>query len=248
MRYKLGKLPARKNSISFRLKDYLSIPSLPIPPVSVNHQDTISNWQMLGNDQYGDCVWAGAGHETMLWTKNGGKLAPINEKDVLAAYTAVTGFNPNDPSTDQGTDMQLAASYRQKTGIVDNSGKYHRVVAYLSLTPGNYEELKHSIYLFENAGIGWQLPESAQDQTQEGKAWSIVSNSPIEGGHYTPAMGYDAKYIYIITWGQVQKVEWAFFDKYCDEALVYFSDDMLNNGKSLEGFNVTQLQEDLKAL
>lgn len=245
---KLGKLPATKNSVSFRLRDYLLLSKLPGAPVSVDHYSAIKDWQMLGNDQYGDCVWAGAGHETMLWNKDGGNVVVMTDKNVLSDYTAVTGFNPNDPSTDSGTDMGVAASYRRKTGVVDATSKRHKVDAYLSLTPGNREELMQAIYLFENVGIGWEFPASAMEQFNAGKPWTVVNGSKIEGGHYTPALGYDKDYIYIVTWGKVQAVAWSFFDKYCDEAIVYLSSEMLKNGKSLEGFNNQQLITDLKGL
>lgn len=245
---KLGKLPAVKNSVSLRLRDYLSLVKLPVPPQTVDHEHAVLNWQMLGNDEYGDCVWAGAAHETMMWGKNAGRTIMITTADVLKDYSADTGFNPNNPATDQGTDVAKAAKYRRKTGILDVSGARHKVQAYLAITPGNREELKQAIYLFENVGIGWQLPASAQQQFLNGEPWSVVAGSQIEGGHYTPAVGYDANYVYIVTWAKVQRVEWAFFDKYCDEAITYLSAEMLTNGKSMEGFSASQLQSDLSAL
>lgn len=248
MSLKLGKLPAIKNSVSFRLRDYLSLSKLPEAPTSVNHEKVQIVWGMLGNDQYGDCVWAGAGHETMLWNKDGGVTVNITSANALSDYSAVTGFNPNNPNSDKGTDMSAAAKYRQKTGVVDDLNTRHKVAAYLSITPGNREELKQAVYLFENAGVGIEFPGSAMTQFNAGKPWSVVKGSAIEGGHYIPAIGYDDEYIYIVTWGKVQRMEWAFFDKYCDEAIVYLSDEMIKGGKSIEGFNVTQLITDLKGL
>lgn len=86
------------------------------------------------------------------------------------------------------------------------------------------------------------------DQFNAGKAWTVVKGSPIDGGHYVPAIGYDSRYVYVVTWGKVQKMSWGFFAKYCDEAIAYLSTEMLLNGKSLEGFDVNQLNADLSAL
>jgi hypothetical protein len=61
-------------------------------------------------------------------------------------------------------------------------------------------------------------------------------------------VGYDGRYLYVVTWGKLQKMSWGFFRKYCDEAVVYLSSEMLVAGKSLEGFNATQLQADLGQL
>jgi hypothetical protein len=246
---KLGKLPARKGAVKFKLANYLKLSSLPTPPSKAGHHALVIDWEgMLGNDRYGDCVFAGAAHETILWGKEGGLNTTFTDKAVLSDYSAVTGFNPNDPNTDQGTDMQVAASYRRKTGVVDANGKRHKVGAYLAVTPGNVTQIKQAIYLFSNVGVGFQFPASAMTQFNNGKAWTIVSKSPIDGGHYVPAVGYDSRYLYVITWGKVQKMSWGFFKKYCDEAVVYLSSEMLTNGKSLEGFDAVQLQADLSQL
>jgi len=246
MQYKLGKLPARKGAIKFELAHYLNLPTLVLPK-TFGHQKLENEWQMLGNDQYGDCVWAGAGHETMLWNLEAGKTVTITTANALSDYAKVTGFNPNDPNTDQGTDMQVAASYRLKTGVVDAQGQRHKVGAYLAIKLGDTTLLKQAMYLFGSVGIGIEFPQSAMDQFNAGKPWSVVK-STVEGGHYIPAVGYDAKYIYVVTWGKCIKMTWGFFKKYADEAIVYLSEEMLKNGTSLEGFNLAQLQADLKAL
>lgn len=246
---KLGKLPARKDSILFKLVKYLTLSALPTPPKKAGHLALIVDWEgMLGNDQYGDCVFAGAAHETILWGKEGGKNVAFTAADALADYSAVTGFNPNDPNSDKGTDMQVAASYRRKTGVRDHNGSRHKVDAYLAIAAGSVDEVKQAVYLFSNVGVGFQFPASAMAQFNAGKAWTVVSKSPIEGGHYVPVVGYDSRYLYVVTWGKVQKMSWGFFKKYCDEAVVYLSSEMLTNGKSLEGFDATQLQADLGQL
>lgn len=245
---KLGKLPARKNSVLFSLRDYLNVSTLPTPPKTVSHQNLISSYGMLGNDKYGDCVLAGAAHETMLWNKEAKKDVIFTVTDVLGDYSSITGFNPNDPNSDQGTDMQVAAAYRRKTGVVDSNGIRHKVLAYLAITPGNKLELKQAVYLFANVGVGFQFPKSAMSQFNAGKPWTVVSSSPIEGGHYVPAVGYDSKYIYVVTWGKIQKMSFSFFTRYCDEAVVYLSEEFLTQGKSPEGFDVTALTSDLSKL
>ena len=246
--YKLGKLPAVKDSVSFRLRDYLKLSSLPNPPQAGGHQNLVTEHYMFGNDQYGDCVCAEAGHTTIQWNIEAGKAVNISTDNVLEMYSEITGFNPNDPSTDQGTNMADAAKWRAKTGLLDAYGNRHKISAYLALTPGNIEELKQAIYLFSCVGIGWELPSSAQEQFQRGEPWTVVNGSSIEGGHDTAAVGYDPNYLYIITWGQVQKVSWGFYSKYMDEGICYFSEEFLANGKSPEGFDIDQLQKDLAEL
>lgn len=248
MSFKLGKLPAIKNSVSFRLRDYLSLSKLPTAPKSAGHKNLVTEHNMFGNDTVGDCTCADVGHTTIYWNKEADKKVDVTTENVLALYSDITGYNPDDPSTDQGADMATVAKYQQKTGFVDAKGEVHKIAAYLSITPGNFEELRQSIYLFGACSIGWELPESAQTQFTDGKPWSVVKSSQIDGGHDTVAVDYDGDYLYVITWGKVQRVEWTFVSKYMDEGIVKFSEEMLQDGESLEGFNAAQLQTDLKAL
>ena len=248
--FKLGKTPAREDAVSFKLQTYLDTAVLPSPPKRYTKHDTMVTqpWSMLGNDAWGDCVFAGAAHETMLWNAEANSTVTFTDQAVLSDYSAVTGFDPSDPATDKGTDMQVAASYRRRTGVVDGAGNRHQVAAYLAIQPSGETDLKTAIYLFSNAGIGIRFPGSAMDQFKAGKPWTVVAGAAIEGGHYVPAIGYDSRYVYVVTWGRLQKMSWQFFTQYCDEALCYLSTEMLTDGKNLEGFDVAQLQADLAKL
>lgn len=203
---------------------------------------------MLGNDQYGDCVWAGGDHEHIYWNKEANKAVTFTEKTALADYAKCTGFNPNDPNTDQGTDMQVAASYRLKTGLIDTSGTRHKIGAYVALTTGDTTQLKQAIYLFGVVGVGINFPASAMTQFNDGKPWTVISKSSIQGGHYIPVVGYDSKYFYLVTWGKLIKMSYGFFEKYNDESICYLDSEMMTSGLSPAGFNVTQLTADLKVV
>lgn len=243
---KLGKLPARKDAVKLKLVDYLG--QLPAPPAKYNHTALETNqWQMLGNDTVGDCVLAGAGHETMLWNAEANKTVSITTQNAISDYSAITGYNPKDPNSDQGTDMQVAASYRKKTGVIDSKGIRHKVGAYLAVTPSK-ALFKQAMYIFGTVGVGIQFPASAMTQFNDNKNWTVVKSSKIEGGHYIPAVGYDSRYVYVVTWGKLIKATWGFIEKYCDEAVVYLSPEFLVGGKSLEGFNLQDLTSDLASL
>lgn len=246
--FKLGKLPARQDAIKFKLSTYEKA-ALPTPPKTYGHQKLITTWNMYGNDQYGDCVFAGAGHEHLLWNKEAGKDVVFTDSTILEGYSAVTGFNPNDPSTDNGTDMEMAAKWRRKVGLLNAKGGRHKIGAYLAINKGDIDQIKKAAYRYSAVGIGIQFPASAMNQFNAGKAWTVVKNSPIEGGHYVPVVGYNSKYIYIVTWGKVVPCSYAFIRKYMDEGIVYLSNDFLNNeGKTLEGFDLATLTKDLNSL
>lgn len=245
---KLGKTPARKDAVKLKFRDYIDTDLLPAPPKIFGHETSIQSWQMLGNDEFGDCVWAGAGHETMLWNKEAGRDTPFTDRSVLSDYSALTGFDPAHPNTDQGTDMQLAASYRQKVGVLDGTNRRHKVAAYLAITPGDIQEHLLAAYLFGAVGIGLKFPSYAMDQFNAGKPWTKHVIFTIEGGHYVPLVARRDGQLVCVTWGKLQHMTDAFFKAFNDESIVYLSPEMLTNGKSLEGFNLAQLQADLEAI
>ncbi len=249
MTLKLGKTPARPDAVKFKFADYADTATLPKPPAHFGHETLIGSkaWQMLGNDSVGDCVLAGAAHETMMWNLEAGKAVSFTDHAVLSDYSAITGYNPADPNTDQGTDMQAAASYRRKTGVVDAGGNRHQVAAYLAVKPGDVTELYQAMWLFGAVGIGIQFPGTAMDQFNAGKPWSVVRGAAIEGGHYVPVVARRS-HIECVTWGQLQGMTVGFFKHYCDEAICYLSAESLINGKSPELFDYATLQADLAAL
>ena len=192
--------------------------------------------------------WAGAAHETMMLAKEAGNTATFNDAAVLSDYGAATGFEISDPSTDQGTDMQEAAAYRRKTGVLDAGGERHTIAAYLALEPSDLTHLYQAAYLFGAVGIGVQLPQSGLDQFDQRQPWSVVPGSPNEGGHYVPLLGRTAAGLAVVTWGDIQFMSEAFLMTYCDEAVAYVSQECLVNQKSPEGFDYAALLADLKEL
>lgn len=244
---KLGLKPFVHDARDLEFRRYRTGAPLPKHPATFGHEGLIKSWEMLGNDQFGDCVWAGAAHETMLWNAMAGRTVTFTREGVLSDYAACTGFDPKTGRNDNGTDMRAAMKYRQKVGVVDADGKRHKIGAYLWIQPGNFEHFLEAVWLFGACPIGIQVPQSAMDQFNRNQPWSVVAGSPIEGGHYIPAVA-DRTYPEVVTWAKIQPMTKAFYLKYCDTACAIISEEMLTNGKSLEGFDLAALQADLKAL
>ncbi len=246
---KLGKKPARSDVRDLMLSRYVKLPPA---PASFGHALAFRKnaWGMLGNDEFGDCVFAGADHEHMLWTKLAkDRHTPFTTQDALTDYADCTGFSPDDPQSDRGTDMRVAAKYRKAKGVVDRAGKRHKVGAYLFLEPGNWAQLRQAMHLFQCVGIGIQFPDSAFDQFDAGEDWDVVEGAQVEGGHYIPGIGaHDEGHVHVVTWARRIEMTRAFYELYCDETVVYLSEDMLRDGLSPEGFNLEQLKEDLASL
>lgn len=69
-------------------------------------------------------------------------------------------------------------------------------------------------------------------------------------GHCVPAVAYDQRFIYVVTWGAIKTMTWNFYDTYADEAFAVLSPDWINQklGTSPSGFNMAALQADLEAV
>ena len=171
----------------------------------------------------------------------------IPDSAVLHAYEAVSGYKPADPSTDVGAGVRDVLKYRVKTGIIDATGRRHKIGAYVKLDTGNWSQMLEALYLFGAVGIGWQFPDSAMDQFNRGEIWSVVDGANVSGGHYTPLVAERA-HGEVVTWGRIQGFTTNFLRDYCDEAWTMLSPEMLTAGKSIEGFSLAQLQTDLARL
>lgn len=218
----LGKLPSQPARPKLRFAALTS--GLPPAPATADWYSEVADWPMYLNDQYGDCVWAGFGHHIEQITRYGqGATVEITDQDVETGYES-TGFNPDDPSTDNGTVVEDGLSYWRKTGLAG-----HAITAYAAVDPSNAGEVKQAIGLFGAVGIGFNFPAFAMDQFDAGKPWDVQSkNASIEGGHYVVVVGYDGTYFYVVTWGKIQKMTPAFFRKYVDEAWVIVDDEMVS--------------------
>jgi hypothetical protein len=257
----LGKKPARKDNRDLLFRKYAI--GLPSRPTRWGHGFTFSDWLMLANgpdDSYapgfsgcGDCVIAGGEHETMVWNKIWESvIVNFDGKTAVADYSAITGYNPNDPTTDNGTDPRQAYSYRRSTGLIDSNGQHHMIYAYAALTTGDWNELLEATYLFGAAGIGFQFPNSAWDQFNNGQPWDVVTpDGGIDGGHYVPCVGFGnpaAGDCAVITWGKRQVMTKAFYEQYSDEAYAILSPETIKSGVGPHGFNLQQLEADLAQL
>jgi hypothetical protein len=251
---RLGKKPATHDAQDLLFTKYVDAAQLPPTPAEFGHEKLfpLKGWGMLGNDEWGDCAWAGPAHETMLLSTEGAHPAAFTTAGVLSDYAAGTGFDPKagppgSNPTDQGSDVREVLSYRRKTGIVDAAQKRHKIGAFVKLEPKNLAQIYQAMYLFQTVGIGIEFPGSAMEQFHEGKPWSVVPGAQIEGGHYVCCVAKHQN-IDIVTWGALQQMTVEFFEQYCDEAWAYLSTEDLQKDTDPEGFNLSQLKHDLAAL
>ncbi len=241
--FKFGKLPQRVDRRTIQLKTVFMLQNLPPLPLTydVDSEFTAFNDNhMYGNDVYGDCVMAGRAHMTLRFEDfEQSQVIPITDKDVENEYFAETG------GSDDGLVMLDSLNLWRKSGWTA-AGKVYNIYAYAQLDITNHNELMYSVYLLRGAYVGFNVPQSAMDQFNAGQPWTVVADDGgIVGGHCVYIVGYNQTGPVCVTWGQKQQMNWAFWDKYFDEAYVVIDniDSWMN--PATDPVNISQLQQEL---
>src|SRR5438552_14821435 len=118
---------------------------------------------MMHNYICGDFTFSAAVHMIQCCTANVGNVIVPSDASIIAAYAAITGYNPTTGANDNGAVEIDVLNYWRKTGI---DGR--QIAAYVALEPHNHDQVRESVYLFGGCYIGLSLPVSAQHQ----KVWS----------------------------------------------------------------------------
>jgi len=243
----LAALAPRKSPSSSRplqLSRYLA--SVPPSPLKVywEYKVPADQWNMFGNDSIGDCTCACIAHTLMCATIHTGSMVVPTVEEVVAAYSAITGYVPGDPSTDQGAAIPDVLEYWRKTGIAG-----HQILAWAEVDQTNIEEVRQAIWLFGGVNVGISVYQSMEEQFDQGKAWDQPSGQNL-GGHSVPLFGYGRDGCTCVTWAKLQQMGWGTFSKICSEAYAVVTQDWVDklSGKSYSGFDISQLLADLADL
>ena len=245
MTRKLGRKPndATKRRIVLDAEQLLSVPV--VPPATVDYYSKVPahTWGMDGNQAVGDCTCADVDHEVKSMQVVAGNPEVVStEAQIVAAYSAITGYTPTNPNSDQGAEMQDVRNYWLKTGFRLGTST-DRILLFAELKPVSSTDLiKLALSRFGAIGLGINFPASAMTQFDKGQPWDVVHGSQIEGGHAIALVGYDPDFWYVVTWGQVQKMTPAFFSRYVEEAWVALSSDFVNGVSGSDPFAETLYQ------
>jgi hypothetical protein len=118
----------------------------------------------------------------------------------------------------------------------------------------------HAVYVvgYEKPGVRCQMPgvsepvPGVRDQLtnlRQNRSSTNPETWHLTPGAFSPAPGTEPPTLTCVTWGQLKKMTWAWFEKYCSEAYALVSKDWLNaSGISPNGFDLATLEDDLKAV
>lgn len=236
---KLGKHPKKEDKRNLKLARYMAEGPIVLPlGIDWSYGE---DFPMYANDRVGDCTCAQAGHAILSWTHNSIKQDDITDGQIVAAYSIVTGYNPSDPSSDQGAALLDVLKFWRSDGIGG-----HRITSFAAIDPYNTQELKAAVAWFGGATIGLNIPQSALDQFQQNANWDTVSGS-IVGGHAIRVLGYNNYGPWFVTWSRRMQMTWEFYMGQCDEAYAVLSDNWLEtSGIAPNALDFAELDADLQ--
>lgn len=219
---KLGKLAPERPEGLHMLAFYQTSP-LPTPPAKVE-VPAVANWEMLGNEKYGDCTFAGIVHAKMATAKVLGiNEAVPTEEQVVGSYLNYTH------GQDTGCVEATLLQYWQKNELFGG-----KIAAFAPTDHADLIELKSVIAHYGLAYIGVTLPSVSETQFQNHQPWALThtpADNNIIGGHCIILVGYDETYFYAITWGSVQKIEYTWLQSYMDESWAIITPEIVEKGQ-----------------
>lgn len=250
---KFGRLPAKNDPRTLRLANFVGgVGPLPTAPAAFDwsqKEGVYLDYPVLGNDRYGDCVFASACHCIGTWTGQTGVEQPLLERDALNAYREFTGFREDDPSTDKGAYM-LDTVKEWRTHPIAG----HTIKAFALVNPSDTKLLTIAANHFGGLWTGWGLPAA---WANENELWTV---GPGVGGQWAPwSLGGHAMHVVAVspmgvvvrTWGGLRVITWAAFRVYCDEAFALISHDMwavLQSDRCPSGIDAAGLDAALERL
>jgi hypothetical protein len=250
---------------SLHLENYL-LKSLPNPPATSDYSSAAAAAlsEMYLNDALGDCVIACQAHLVGVFTGNAGDAVNgsptvFTRDQIISRYSAIGGYVPGNPATDNGCDMQTALASWQAVGMMplhlpENK---HRIQGWLRVSPSNIQQMQTALYLFENLDFGLDLPDAWVSPPPEssGFTWGVAGAPDPDNGHCVCGVGYGAQGVTIDTWGMLGTMTYAAIAEYCNaqaagELYTVISKDVLNRAqqKAPTGFDWSQLIADFQAI
>lgn len=244
---------APRLSLKSYFRDSVGV-ALPTPPASVDysHAAAPALSQMYLNDQLGDCVIAGIAHLVGLFTANAGQTpVTFTNAQLLALYSAIGGYVPGNPATDNGCNETDALNYWQNHGAPSGS---HPIAGWLAVDPRDAVQVKTALWLFENLFFGVELPDAWLTVNGNGFTWDAGIPNP-NNGHAFVGTGYDSTGVKVSTWGLLGTLTWRAITtdvvpQAGGELYVVLSQDIINkaSAKAPNGFNWSQLVADMNAI
>lgn len=241
--YRFGKHPPKVDYRTLRFTTYV-MAGLAAPPPSFNVLTTVyanlktsdptTLFPMDGNDTLGDCTIAAVAHAITVYR---GK---VDSKTILAKQAVVKLYYHLTGGLDTGLNELDVLNFWQSNKVSGDE-----ILAFVKIDPKNHTHVQQAIQLFGGVYLGFQVQQNAVQEFDARQPWTP---GPLTNdGHAVYAVAYDPNGVTVLTWGNTQQGTWAWWDECVDEAYAILPLDA-KDPKFAPGFNLVQLQTDLKAV
>lgn len=252
---KLGRKPRKFNPRVPHLSSFVSkMRSLAPAPPSDWTEGMPENLGAMLNNSLGDCTCAGMFHGIQVWTNNNPLMFTTPDSNVLSVYEGACGYNPDDPSTDQGGVEQDVLAYWLNQGIPLLNLGVNNLSAFYEVDPRNLNDVRWTINDCGFSYIGIDVPNYLMQNIEAGKTvWdapSVGDDTTIEGGHciILPASLVTGNFK-LISWGTIYEMTPGFFSQFCDEAYGLVDLTWITaKGTTPGGLTLTQLEAQMQGL
>ena len=236
--------PNQNDPRTLQFSDYIDSSTLGTLPLQ--HDWTIKvrkPWRRMGNWTLSDCTCAAAGHMIECWTANTTHEDVITTKEVVTAFSALTGYDPATGKNDVGVNYLDALKYWRNTGIGD-----HKIKLFTLVDHSSHDLVRAAVYLFGGAYLGLDLPNTIiHKDIWEREPGDLTGDRAVGsfGGHAVNIVAYDENYITCVSWGKIKKLTWEFFDTYCYCLYAIVTDEFFKDGQSALGLNLPLMEKNL---
>jgi len=150
------------------------------------------------NTKYGSCVPTAICNYVRIAFARAGRTDTLTDQTCLDVYTAVTGFNQNDPTTDNGTDPEAMLTWFLHNQIGGASLR-----GFTRIDHTDEQAIRNSIVKTGAVFLVFQMSVEQQNQTE----WFPVGTPGSWGGHGISGNSYAGSAYYVITWGTLMPTD-----------------------------------------
>jgi hypothetical protein len=143
-----GCRPSQPETLLTGIRRTRHVLALPPPPEEFDATGEIDHFDMLGNDKYGDCVFAEeASYKRCVRLDTGLPDFRISAETCVKDYLVFTG------GQDNGAEIHAALDWFEHVGLIDDNRTHHLIGPHGALNCRHMIELQHGISLFRGVKI-----------------------------------------------------------------------------------------------
>ncbi len=160
--------------------------------------------RVSGNNQtLGDCVETAAANAAQTAMARKSVYGAISNAYVVGLYSAIAGYRPGDPASDQGTDPNALLAYWQTMPIAG-----YRLAGAARLDPQAEPELRTAI--IRSGGVMLIVALSVEQQNQ--RVWMPVGTPGSWGEHAVWCDSFDGGLSFATSWGEDMPIDRSYFE------------------------------------